>query len=215
MTTTAASFLGSNPHVAPSPHGVDAYGLYIETVEVNSLNQVQWYNRIFLAGNAISFYHRAAHASRTTWKLYRYADTATAEKALTKFTTGGRGTMLLRGAPILVQLDAVDVTAIDEMKMPIARYRGNNRHESLFGKFNLDDTPQIAPQALNAKGFDSANAAIVAAAASAAAAAKVATDLTSTMTPPLPTVGGMTSGTTTSGTTTATIITTSSGTEPY
>jgi hypothetical protein len=174
--TKSAAILQKNPCVVTSPRGVEAWGLYWETVEVYPSGAVSWYNRAFLAGSTISYFHRPADASRTTWKLYRYPTVEKAEaKALELMQTASSRSMnvIMRGAPILVQLEPVDVAAIADKAMPGARYRGNNKHESTFGK--LETGAIVKPATLSQVGFE---------ALKLAAAAKAATG---TPAPPTPT----------------------------
>lgn len=166
--TKTAAILDRNPHVVTSPRGVDAYGLYFEVVEANTVSGlVSWYSRIFIAGTSLSVYRRQGDTTRTTWKLYQYPTVEATEHAAARYLKSSNA--VLRGAPILVQLEPVDIAGIADKKMPGARYRGNNKHEQVFGK--LLEGITVTPVAMSARGFDATSLADAVAASKSAPAA--------------------------------------------
>lgn len=127
MTVTKEELRAMKPnkHVALDKAGVDAWGIYIASVS-------KWHEtRAFVVGNMVCKYSRAFGNSRTTWKSTTWPNTEAALEFAAKVASSDS---VLFGSPILVQLTDSDVALVKAGKMPNARYRGQARHEQLYGK---------------------------------------------------------------------------------
>lgn len=112
-------------HVVLDKSGVDAWGLYIGLVS-------PWHEtRLFIAGKVVCKYSRAFGNARTTWKGTTWPNT---EAALSYASKASSADSIIVGSPILVQLTDSDVALVKAGNMPAARYRGQAKHEQLYGK---------------------------------------------------------------------------------
>lgn len=180
MTETAKP-LKSNAYAVTSSRGLDEWGLYFEFVELDAgLSQIRHYCRVFVAHNHVSFYERKAETARTTWKSFTKKTPEEARAWATKLLTRGKGNNVMRGSPLLVQLEPADVETMNQGKSPGARYRGTSRHESLFGKLEVHQDAR--PSTFDYSGVQKAVEAItlVSAAPTAAAAAAAAAPVMTT-----------------------------------
>lgn len=127
MTVTKEELRAMKPnkHVVLDKAGVDAWGIYIASVS-------KWHEtRAFVVGNMVCKYSRAFGNARTTWKGTTWPNTEAALEFASKVASSDS---VLFGSPILVQLTDSDVELVKAGKMPNARYRGQARHEALYGK---------------------------------------------------------------------------------
>ena len=139
MTMTETSRpLKNNTYVVTSNRGLDEYGLYFEFVQLDpTLTNIDFYCRVFVAGSHVSFYERKAQTARTTWKPFTKASPEAAREWSVKLLQRGKGNNVMRGSPLLVQLEPADVETMGKGKSPGARYRATARHEALFGKLEV------------------------------------------------------------------------------
>ena len=120
--------------------GIDMYGLYMEAVEVHPVTKrPRRYWRFFLANDHLYVYARIANKKATTWRKTKYEshDVARARLITTLQGNGGATQFIGRGEPILTQLRASDIIAIDKGQVPPSRYSGQQRVENAIGKFDL------------------------------------------------------------------------------
>jgi hypothetical protein len=125
VTKEETKILKNNTHVVLDKNGVDAWGIYIAHAS-------KWHEtRIFVAGKVVCKYSRAFGNARTTWKETTWPST---EHALEYASKVASSDSIIIGSPLLVQLTDADVALIQAGKMPAARYRGQARHEAIYGK---------------------------------------------------------------------------------
>ena len=137
MTETARP-LKNNTYAVTSGRGIDEWVLYFEFVQLDAtLTNIQFYCRVFVAGSHVSFYERKAQTARTTWKPFTKASAEAAREWAVKLLQRGKGHNVMRGSPLLVQLEPADIETMDKGKSPGARYRATARHEALFGKLEV------------------------------------------------------------------------------
>jgi len=150
--------LKSNAYAATSNRGVDEWGVYFEWVELlGDMATIYKYCRAFVARNHVSFYERKAGTARTTWKPNTKASPEEA-RAFAEKLLGRRSNNVMRGSPILVQLEPADVEMIERGKSPAARYRATLAHQGLFGV--LEKEQDAAPTGFDYSGVDKAVEAI-------------------------------------------------------
>jgi hypothetical protein len=137
MTETARP-LKNNTYAVTSGRGIDEWGLYFEFVQLDAtLSIINYYCRVFVAGSHVSFYERKAQTARTTWKPFTKATPEAAREYAVKLLQRGKGHNVMRGSPLLVQLEPADIETMEKGKSPGARYRATARHEALFGKLEV------------------------------------------------------------------------------
>lgn len=120
--------------------GIDMYGLYLEAVEEHKITgRPRRYWRFFLVNDHLYVYARIADKKATTWRKMKYA-THDEARARLMTTLAGNATLRFvgRGEPVLTQLRATDVIAIERGQVPPARYTGQQRVEASIGKFDID-----------------------------------------------------------------------------
>jgi hypothetical protein len=125
VTKEELRILKKNTHVVLDKNGVDAWGVYVAHAS-------KWHEtRVFVAGKVVCKYSRAFGNARTTWKETTWPST---EHALEYASKVASTDSIIVGSPLLVQLTDADVALIQAGKMPAARYRGQARHEQIYGK---------------------------------------------------------------------------------
>lgn len=144
-TVTVPRFVKKNPAIKVHRNGIDMWGLYAEAIRFNGLGEPSEVGRWFVAGNMVCFYRKPIDGVRTVW---RFATYATPEIAQAEFKSRiERGGWILRGSMILTQLKAPDKIAIDNGKMPNARYIAVLAHEDAFGQALVDSA--VTPTAID------------------------------------------------------------------
>jgi hypothetical protein len=155
ITNTEKSHLKACKNVSLDKSGVDVWGIYVLFVETDKWGST-YEHRVFLVDKLICQYKLpiGGAKTRTTWTRHNFDSRADALAWLDGSTTKIYGGSLRRneltamvGAPVLVQLTESDVESVRKGRMPAARYRGQQKHTSIYGKVDM-----ITPLAFNLKG---------------------------------------------------------------
>lgn len=141
---------------AKGGEGTGSLGLYIEAVAHASNGQPFTHMRFFVIGPHLYAYNRSLGDSRANW---RQRTTASLQAALNVVQTAiNKPTVKVFGHPVLVELQADDLSAIEDGGLPPARFRGQYRIEKDFGRYDFKmevvsaDLPTSLVQALR-QGF--------------------------------------------------------------
>lgn len=120
--------------------GIDMYGLYVEAVEISKItNAPRRYWRYFLVGEHLYLYARDVNKKATTWRRLKFPTPEASQAKLLDSLAGNSSVkFVLRGEPVLTQLRASDVIAIESDQVPAARYSGQNRVDAAIGKFDVE-----------------------------------------------------------------------------
>lgn len=155
ITNLEKSHLKACKNVSLDKAGVDAWGIYVLFVETDKWGST-YEHRVFLADKLVCQYKLSIGGAktRTTWTRHNFDNRADALAWLDGSTTKVYGGSLrwndlraMVGAPVLVQLTESDVENVRKGQMPAARYRGQQKHTSIYGKVDM-----ITPLAFNLKG---------------------------------------------------------------
>lgn len=135
---------------APGKTGVPQFGLYFEFVRsaASMPMKLRAYIRVLMIGRNVYMYERAAHATRTVWRHKQFPNELGAHDHVERVANAA----VLRGAPMLVQLDPTDISAITTRQLPGARFRATAAHEHLYGKFDVKDWDALGPRKFNVTG---------------------------------------------------------------
>lgn len=155
ITHTEKTHLKACKNVSLDKSGVDVWGIYVLFVETDKWG-TQYEHRVFLADKLVCQYKLpiGGAKTRTTWTRHSFDSRADALAWLDGTSTVIYGSALrwnelraMVGAPVLVQLTESDVESVRKGRMPAARYRGQQKHTSIYGKVDM-----ITPLAFNLKG---------------------------------------------------------------
>lgn len=128
--------------------GVGTYGLYVNVYESDDKGNLLFEHRFFLAMNTLSTNKRPAGNARANWTTVAHEDFDFAKAALltalVDIPAGGKS-ILVNGAPLLVELDGQDIQAIEKAMPPPARFLASQMMERRVGK--LDDKAFKMPAA--------------------------------------------------------------------
>lgn len=152
ITNTEKLHLKACKNVSLDRSGVDAWGIYVLFVDTDKWNN-NYEHRVFIADKLVCQYvlRVGGAQTRTTWTLSKFQSRDEAIDWLTgEDPTRTYGGLLRRdnvksamvGAPVLVQLTESDVESIRKGRMPAARYRGQQKHQTIYGK--VDAVTQLA-----------------------------------------------------------------------
>ena len=155
ITHIEKTHLKACKNVSLDKSGVDVWGIYVLFVETDKWG-TQYEHRVFLVDKLICQYKLpiGGAKTRTTWTRHNFDSRADALAWLDGTSTVTYGGALrwnelraMVGAPVLVQLTESDVESVRKGRMPAARYRGQQKHTSIYGKVDM-----ITPLAFNLKG---------------------------------------------------------------
>ena len=122
---------------AKGGEGTGTLGLYLEAVVLAGASQTPFtHMKFFVVGTHVYGYSRSNGDARANWR-HRTAKTLqatleTVQKAI------DRPNVKLFGHPVLVELTADDLSAIESGGMPPARFRGQYRIEKDFGRYDFE-----------------------------------------------------------------------------
>lgn len=136
LTPQMRRVIRRTPNLAATSRGIAEFGVYAEFVNLNSSGQVYEVIRMFAAREMLCTYQRRVTDSRTVWRGNK-ANGKTAVELMEQ-RVAGLGRMIMRGAPMLVQLEPSDVDQLNKNVMPNARYRGSAAFEKLHGALPTD-----------------------------------------------------------------------------
>lgn len=139
---------GATPYVqkAKGGEGTGSLGLYVEAVAFTAGGTPFTHMKFFVVGDNVYAYGRNAGDSRANWKQRK---TTSLEQSLAIVQAAlDKSNVRLFGHPVLVELTADDLSAIEEGGMPPARFRGEYRIQREFGKY--DFTIEVFSKALPA-----------------------------------------------------------------
>lgn len=111
-------------------------GLYMEAVVFASTGKPFAHLRFFVIDRHIYVYNRSAGETRANWRIRTEESLLAALMVVEEAMS--RPTVQLFGHPVLVELTADDVSAVESGAMPPARFRGAYRIERDFGRFDFE-----------------------------------------------------------------------------
>jgi hypothetical protein len=114
--------------------GVGTVGLYIEVITIRDMQPVR-HTRYFVYGSTLYAASRSAGESKAGWKPRKTPSVHDALDLIDEITD--RVDTKVFGRPILVELKADDISALEAGQVPGARFRGQYRVEKEFGKFDF------------------------------------------------------------------------------
>jgi hypothetical protein len=140
--TDFIDFATKTPETAPfvqrarTGEGTGCLGLYVEAVSFDAANQPFSHMKFFVIGEHLYVYNRSQGDARANW---RHRSVASLEVALQTVQTAlSKGTVKLLGHPVLVELTADDLSAVETNQMPPSRFRGQSRISREFGTYDFD-----------------------------------------------------------------------------
>lgn len=155
LTNLQKRHLKECKNVSLDKAGVDAWGVYVLFVDTNKWGE-NYEHRVFIADKLVCTYRMeiGGAKTRTTWQRRNVDSREEALAWLAGTSTKAYGGALapvqnraMVGAPVLVQLTESDVENVRKGRMPNARYRGQQKHTSIYGKVNA-----VTALAFNLKG---------------------------------------------------------------
>ena len=133
-----AAFPGTSGFVqkARATESTGMLGLYLEAVVFASTGQPFAHMRFFVIDRHIYVYNRSAGETRANWRIRTESSLAAA--LLVVQEAMNRPTVKPFGHPVLVELTADDISAVESGAMPPARFRGAYRIERDFGRYDFE-----------------------------------------------------------------------------
>jgi len=138
-----------NPTLAPfvqkarKTEATNVLGLYLEAVAFTSAGKPFNHLRFFVVGPHIYVYNRANGDTRANWKM-RTEPTLLAALQLVQAALD-KPSVKLFGHPVLVELTADDLSAIESGSLPPARFRGTYRIERDYGRYDFEMEVRSTP----------------------------------------------------------------------
>ena len=118
-------------------------GLYLEAVMFTGSGKPFTHMKFFVIDCHVYVYNRSAGDSRANW---RQRDVASLDEALKVVqATIDKPQVKIFGHPVLVELSADDLSAVEAGQMPPGRFRGQYRIERDFGRFDFEMDVVSAP----------------------------------------------------------------------
>lgn len=111
-------------------------GLFLEAVAFTSSGKPFNHLRFFIVGPHIYVYNRAAGDTRANWKMRTEASLLAALQLVQAAID--KPSVKMFGHPVLVELTADDLSAIESGALPPARFRGVYRIERDFGRYDFE-----------------------------------------------------------------------------
>lgn len=128
----------TTPDTIHKRDGVNAYGLYFDYVIYHPGNlTLLRQERRFLVKNLLCVYGRMAGDKRAAWRVYPYATHDAARDALVKHLERITVAAVLLHKPLLVEMTASDMEAVNKGEAPYGRFGGVVATEKAIGK--IDD----------------------------------------------------------------------------
>lgn len=121
---------------AKAGEGTGTLGLYVEAVAHTAAGAAFTHMKFFVVGCYVYAYSRTVGDARANWRR-REAPTLQAALATVQSALN-RPNVKLFGHPVLVELTADDLSAIEEGGMPPARFRGEYRIQKQFGRYDFE-----------------------------------------------------------------------------
>jgi hypothetical protein len=137
ITKANASPIGRNyVQKAKGGEGVGALGLYLEAVVHTTAGKPFTHIKYFVVDRHVAAYARTVGESRANWKR---RDMASLQAALETVQSAiDKPNVKVFGHPVLVELQADDLSSLEEGGMPPARFRGQYRIEKDFGRYDFE-----------------------------------------------------------------------------
>lgn len=120
---------------AREEEGTGTLGLYMEAVSFDAANAPFSHMRFFVVGAHLWAYNRAVGDTRAAW---RHRGTEHLAESLSIVQAAiDKPTVKVFGHPVLVELTAADISAVEEGTAPSCRFRGQSRIERDFGRYDF------------------------------------------------------------------------------
>lgn len=120
---------------AKTSEGTGVVGLYLEAVVFNSAGNPFAHMKFFIIDRNIYVYNRSAADARANWRLRREESLAAALGVVQQAL--GKNNVRMFGHPVLVELTADDLSAVESGAMPPGRFRGQYRVERDYGRYDF------------------------------------------------------------------------------
>jgi len=128
--------LNSFVQKARTAEATGVVGLYVEAVVFTSAGKPFSHMRFFIIDKHLYVYNRSVGDARANWKLRTEESLA---HALTLVQSSlAKANVKMFGHPVLVELTADDLSAVESGQMPPARFRGAYRIERDFGRYDFE-----------------------------------------------------------------------------
>jgi hypothetical protein len=134
--------ISRNPITAPflqkarKSEGIGALGLYVEAVAFTSAGTPFTHMKFFVVGTHVYAYSRQNGDARANW---RHRSTASLQASLNAVQSAlDRPNVQIFGHPVLVELTADDLAAIESDTQPPARFRGQHRIQRDYGNYDFE-----------------------------------------------------------------------------
>jgi len=142
---------------ARAGEGTGVIGLYMEAVVLTAAGVPFAHMRFFVVDRHIYVYNRSAGDTRANWRIRN--EPSLADALMVVHEALNRPNVHLFGHPVLVELTADDLSAVESDAMPPARFRGAYRIERDYGRYDFTMAIKSVPvptkmaQVLQAKGW--------------------------------------------------------------
>ena len=120
---------------ARTGEGTGVVGLYMEAVVFTAAGAAFAHLRFFVIDRHIYVYNRSAGDTRANWRIR--TEQSLAHALMVVHEALNRPNVRLFGHPVVVELTADDLSAVESGAMPPARFRGAYRIERDFGRYDF------------------------------------------------------------------------------
>ena len=120
---------------AKKAEGTGVVGLYLEAVAHTATGSPFTHMKFFVVGANLYVYSRSAGDTRANWRSRTTPSLEAALKAVQ--VTVDKPSVKVFGHPVLVELTADDVSAVESGALPPARFRGQYRIERDYGRYDF------------------------------------------------------------------------------
>lgn len=131
----ASSTLGPYIVKARGGDGVGTLGLYLEVLSIGSGDKPWRHTRYFVYGNKVYASSRPVGTTKANWKFRVVESPRKALEMIDRIVDDTK--TVVYGRPVLVEMKADDISAIESGQIPGARFRGQHRVERDFGKYDF------------------------------------------------------------------------------
>lgn len=118
-------------------------GLYIEAVAHTSSGTPFSHMKFFVVGGYVYVYSRNTGDARANWRTRETPDVASA--LLIVQAAIDKDAVKIYGHPVLVELTADDISAVESGQIPPARFRGEYRIQRDYGRYDFAKPVVTAP----------------------------------------------------------------------